>query len=47
MYVNEKPAIQDGLTADTELLCCSECEAYYRVHFSAGDGERTPNLILE
>jgi hypothetical protein len=43
MYFSDRPAIQDGLVADSELLGCSQCDAVYRAHFSPGEA----NLLAE
>jgi hypothetical protein len=33
-YIDNKPAISDGLQVDVVQLLCGKCEAEYRIHYS-------------
>lgn len=43
-YRDGKPALQDGLIADDLSITCGQCEAEYRVHYSAGEINRPNGL---
>ena len=43
-YKKGKPAIQDGLIADSLPLICDICGVEYRVHYSAGEINRPLGL---
>jgi len=39
-YINNEPALDDGLHADLQRLVCGECDAEYRVHYSSSESGR-------
>ena len=39
-YINNKPAVTDGLQVDVVSLLCGKCEAEYRVHYSQAEARR-------
>ncbi len=39
-YINNKPAVTDGLQVDVVQLLCGKCEAEYRVHYSQAEARR-------
>jgi hypothetical protein len=39
-YVDNKPALNDGLRADVMQLLCGQCQAEYRVHYSGAEVRR-------
>jgi hypothetical protein len=46
-YIQGQPVLQDGLNIDQTLLCCSECETYYHVHYSNAEAAWLPELGLQ
>jgi hypothetical protein len=39
-YIDNKPALEDGLRPDVIQLLCGKCEAEYRVHYSSAEARR-------
>jgi hypothetical protein len=39
-YIDNKPAVTDGLNVDVVQLLCSKCEAEYRIHYSQAEVRR-------
>jgi hypothetical protein len=39
-YINDEPALDDGLQADLQRLVCGECDAEYRVQYSSSESGR-------